>query len=302
MTRSGSRSPRRTDAQEDETELEDAEAALGPDGLPVDFKGGFSAQMRMQRDFLAGFTRQWQEPPNCKSSAASAPREAAAGLPVEAAQVLVLSQGPGPPTPWSGLPSHAACLAATLRLFAELLRNQVKETACDEFCNRFRQKSFETACTSQREELCQAAVDRKPPSPFSPSSQEALLELADTWGFEARPVPSAIETLDGMVLHRPATCCIFLDAYVGVLEDPDTGEEVEQEVGSHCILILGGDLLGPTYVIFDPWGPSCGEVSLWPHHAVQSASPAAWIELCPKAPTAAASTAEAGKQSDGYAS
>lgn len=287
MARSGSRSPRRTDAQEDETELEDAEPALGPDGLPENFKGGFSPQMRMQKDFLAGFTRQWQEPPNSKSSAASAPPEAAAGLPVESAQVLVLSPGPGPPTPWSGLPSHAACLAATLRLFARLLRNQVSETACDDFCNAFRQKSLETACTS------------------SLSSQEELLELADAWGFEARPVPSAIETLDGMVLHRPATCCIFLDAYVGVLEDPDTGEEVEQEVGSHCILILGGDLFGPTYVIFDPWGPACGEVSLWPDHAVKSASPAAWIELCPKAPsTAAASTAtaEAGKPSDGYAS
>ena len=39
MARSGSRSPRRTDAQEDETELEDAEPALGPDSVPVDFKG-----------------------------------------------------------------------------------------------------------------------------------------------------------------------------------------------------------------------------------------------------------------------
>lgn len=276
MARSGSRSPRRKDIEEDETEIDDAEPALGPDGLPANFKGGFSAQMRMQRDFLAGFTRQWQEPSDPKSSAASAPREAAAGLPVEAAQFLVLSPGPGPSTPWSGLPSHAACLAATLRLFARLLRNQVSETACDDFCNAYRASNL--------------------------SAQNQLVELADAWGFEARPVASAIATLDGMVLNRPAACCIFLDSYVGVMEDPDTGEEVEQEVGSHCILILGGDLLGPTYVMFDPWGPTCGEVSLWPHHGVQSASPAAWIELCPKPPsTAAVSTAEVSKPSDGYA-
>ena len=58
------------------------------------------------------------------SSAASAPREAAAGLPAEAAQVLVLSPGPGPPPPWSGLPSPAQ--------LAWLLRKQVSETACDD--------------------------------------------------------------------------------------------------------------------------------------------------------------------------
>lgn len=30
------------------------------------------------------------------------------------------------------------------------------------------------------------------------------------------------------------------------------------------VLIIGGDLLGPSYVTFDPWGPSAGEVSVWP--------------------------------------
>ena len=58
------------------------------------------------------------------SSAASAPREAAAGLPAEAAQVLVLSPDHGPPPPWSGLPSPAQ--------LAWLLRKQVSETACDD--------------------------------------------------------------------------------------------------------------------------------------------------------------------------
>ena len=31
-----------------------------------------------------------------------------------------------------------------------------------------------------------------------------------------------------------------------------TGEETEQEVGAHCIMVVGGNLLGPSYVAFDP--------------------------------------------------
>eukprot|EP00931_Biecheleriopsis_adriatica_P051609 TRINITY_DN29959_c0_g1_i1.p1 TRINITY_DN29959_c0_g1~~TRINITY_DN29959_c0_g1_i1.p1 ORF type:complete len:274 (+),score=59.85 TRINITY_DN29959_c0_g1_i1:24-845(+) len=253
--RSGSRSPRRDQEDEDEAEAEHPDAP-GPDGLPRNFKGGFSAQMQMQRDFLAGFMRPDMQTAGLGGAKSStAPKEAAAGLPVEPAQVLLLSPGPGPATPWSGLPAHVACVAATLRLFARLLPGRVSETACDELC-----KSHGVSAETS-------------------DAQEQILSLAQTWGLEAKLVASAVEPLEGMVRNRPATCCVILEDYVGVLEDPETREEAEQEVGKHCVLIVGGDLLGPTYVTFDPWGAASGEVSHWPDHAAKSASPVAWVEL-----------------------
>jgi len=269
VARSGSRSPRGKRLEEAWPGEEEAPPdpddpdALGPDGLPQSFKGGFSEQMKTQRDFLAQFMR---HSPG-KKEQTSAPKEAAAGLPVDAAQFLLLSPGPGPATPWMGLPSHVACLAATLRLFARLLPGRVSETACDELCSNFK-------------------ADLQ-----LGSDSEQLLEMVGSWGFEAKPVISALEPMQAMVKGRPTACCVFFDAYVGVLEDPETHQESEQEVGSHCAMIVGGDLLGPNYVVFDPWGPAGGEVTTWPDHVLKTSSAVAFVQLSPGAPATSVSSA-----------
>merc|ERR1712154_384746 len=122
-----------------------------------------------------------------------------------------------------------------------------------------------------------AATQRPARDPVS-----AIEEGANPWGLTARRVPTAEESLKAMVQNRPAACCIFLEAYVGVLEYPETGEELEQEVGNHCLLVVGGDLLGPNYVTFDPFGMRGGEVCFWSAHNVKSAAPTAFVELSPR--------------------
>eukprot|EP00438_Fugacium_kawagutii_P026900 Skav209546 [mRNA] locus=scaffold2497:166208:166981:+ [translate_table: standard] len=240
--RSGSRSPRGKDALEADLRADKGvEEDFG--GFHEEMKGGFSEQMKMQRDFLAQFMK-----PEISSNPTILP-EAAAGLPLEAAQVLLLQAGPGPARPWQGRPAAVACLAAAHRLFARLLPGKVAETSCDD--------------------VCQAAGD------IWTATQ--LIEVAQKSGLAARSVTSPVEVLDQMLKSRLSACCVLLDSYVGVLEE--SGEEVEQEVGTHCLLVVGGDLLGPTYVTFDPWGPSLGEVSLWQEHAVRSAGPVGFVQL-----------------------
>ncbi|CAE7868748.1 unnamed protein product [Symbiodinium sp. KB8] len=246
--RSGSRSPR----LQKQVEVEADHG--GPDGLPCDFKGGFNAQMRMQRDFLAQFLVP-EQPHAAKSP--NAPREAAAGLPVEAAKVLMLGPGPGR-VPWLGLPAGVACVAATLQLFSRLLPGSVAEGMCDELCK-------------------QATAD--------PSMPVELDALATRVGLVSCPVPSAVPSLQDMVKNRMTACCVLLESYVGVIEDEHTGEELEEEVGSHCVLVVGGDLLGPNYVTFDPWGLRGGEVSLWQSHSMAAASPLGWVQLSLPAPS-----------------
>ncbi|CAE7453379.1 unnamed protein product [Symbiodinium necroappetens] len=158
--RSGSRSPR----LQKQVEVEADHG--GPDGLPCDFKGGFNAQMLMQRDFLAQFLVP-EQPHAAKSP--NAPREAAAGLPVEAAKVLMLGPGPGR-VPWLGLPAGVACVAATLQLFSRLLPGSVAEGMCDELCK-------------------QATAD--------PSMPVELDALATRVGLVSCPVPSAVPSLQG---------------------------------------------------------------------------------------------------------
>ncbi|CAK0823262.1 unnamed protein product, partial [Prorocentrum cordatum] len=121
---------------------------------------------------------------------------------------------------------------------------------------------------------------------------EGVVEAAAGCGLEARAVSSATESLEAMLQNRPTVCCVLLEAYVGVLEDPETGEETEQEVGGHCVMVVGGDLLGPGYVAFDPWGPGDGAVSFWSGHDAERASPLAWVELAtPAGPAAPAQPA-----------
>ncbi|CAK0823260.1 unnamed protein product, partial [Prorocentrum cordatum] len=113
---------------------------------------------------------------------------------------------------------------------------------------------------------------------------EGVVEAAAGCGLEARAVSSATESLEAMLQNRPTVCCVLLEAYVGVLEDPETGEETEQEVGGHCVMVVGGDLLGPGYVAFDPWGPGDGAVSFWSGHLATPAGPAAPAQPAPPAP------------------
>ncbi|CAE7364212.1 unnamed protein product, partial [Symbiodinium necroappetens] len=95
---------------------------------------------------------------------------------------------------------------------------------------------------------------------------------------------ASIEGEKDMVKNRMTACCVLLESYVGVIEDEHTGEELEEEVGSHCVLVVGGDLLGPNYVTFDPWGLRGGEVSLWQSHSMAAASPLGWVQLSLPAP------------------
>ncbi|CAJ1360226.1 unnamed protein product, partial [Effrenium voratum] len=231
--------------------IEEDDETSGPDGLPGP-KPGFTAQMRLQRDFLAQFARP-EPPPSTQRSAVL--REAAAGLPVDAAEVLLLRPGPGPATPWAsaGLPASLACVAATLRLFARLMPGSVPESACDDFCRA----------------AAKTAVTRSP----------ELMELAGRCGLRAQALASPVEALQDMVKNNLCTCCVLLESYVGVQEDPATGEEMEDEVGFHCLLVVGGDLLGPTYVTFDPWGCRAGEVSFVSDHAMNSSSPIGFVQL-----------------------
>ena len=170
---------------------------------------------------------------------------------MEAAEVLLLQPGPGPARPWCGRSAAVACLAATQRLFARLLPGQVSEGACDEVCQL--------------------------PSEGAELGTAQFMELAQRCGLAAEKVCSPVEVLDEMLKSRLSACCVLLESYVGVLEE--AGEEVEQDVGFHCLLIVGGDLLGPTYVTFDPWGPAAGEVSLWQDHALKSAKPVGYVQL-----------------------
>merc|ERR1712048_725082 len=107
------------------------------------------------------------------------------------------------------------------------------------------------------------------------------MEAAASWGLSATAVDSAVESLSAMVQNRPAACCCLLESYVAVVEDSETGEEIEQAVGSHAVLILGGDLAGgPSYVVLDPW-PAASEVVYWSAQEAQQAAPLAWIEFGP---------------------
>lgn len=231
-------------------------------GAPLGQEGFGPGRLSAQRAFLEQFL---QPPPPPKAPAADE-RGLAAGLPIEAARAVLLpcpgpelglGPGPGP----CGAAAACACLAAALRLFALLVPGLVEEGACNALLGAA---------------LAGEAVPRPAAAPG-----EALLELAAKWGLQARPVASALESLEVMTAGRPAACCIALEAYVGVLEDPETGEEAEQEVGSHCALVVGGDVLGPNYVVFDPWRPGGGEVAFWSAHNLASNAPVAFIQITP---------------------
>eukprot|EP00439_Symbiodinium_sp_Y106_P039563 s2704_g4.t2 len=324
--RSGSRSPRL------QKQVEVEEDHGGPDGLPCDFKGGFNAQMRMQRDFLAQFLVP-EQPHAAKSP--NAPREAAAGLPV-----LMLGPGPGGgPAPWLGLPAGVACVAATMRLFSRLLPGSVAEGMCDELCKQaaadpsmpveldalatrvglvscesqgsrgLRRRGTSDASSEREAESDHqdpetdwsprqswASEDRTPrsDSPETPRPEVPTRDVAPAK--TVNPVTVYVRSLNGklllelqqtrtglrdMVKNRMTACCVLLESYVGVIEDDHTGEELEEEVGSHCVLVVGG----PNYVTFDPWGMRGGEVSLWQSHSMAAASPLAWVQLSLPAPS-----------------
>lgn len=213
-------------------------------------------QLSQQRSYLEQVLEQ-RPPPEGPVT-----KELAAGLPMDAAKALVLT-GPelgGVPC-WNGMPADAACIAASLRVFGRLMPGKLDEQACERFVS------------SERLSAAHRAGE---------GTVQALEEMAAAWGMQTRRVPSAAETLKAMVRGRPAACCIVLEGYVGVLEDPESGEELEHEVGGHCLLVVGGDLLGPNYIIFDPYGLRGGEVCFWSEHNVTNAAPVTFVEFIPR--------------------
>lgn len=210
-------------------------------------------QLRLQSSYLQQFL-QPREPP--KGGLPSAPAEFAAGLPLDAAEALLLLGPQGGP-PWRGLPAPLACAAAAVRLFARLLPAHFPEDAC--------------------ERLCQRLAMGAEAAPVG----DALAAAALTAGLSARPVNEPVECLQAMVRGKPVGCCAVLEDYVGVLEEAETGEEVEEEVGKHAVLVVGGDLSGPSYVVFDPYGAKGGELLHWSAHDLEKAAPSAWVELSP---------------------
>eukprot|EP00913_Durusdinium_trenchii_P027812 g26078.t2 len=163
-------------------------------------------EQHIRLDFFDG-----QRPPPKGTTSGSCLPEAAAGLPLDAAQFLVLRPGPGPSTPWRALPASTACLAATLRLFARLVPKQSVPLVAGDAC----------------EELCRRDVGA-----LGAASPEALMELAERNGLASNMVASPVESLEEMLKNRLAACCVWLDSYVGVLEDPSSGEELEEEDNS----------------------------------------------------------------------
>eukprot|EP00929_Paragymnodinium_shiwhaense_P010745 TRINITY_DN115695_c0_g1_i1.p1 TRINITY_DN115695_c0_g1~~TRINITY_DN115695_c0_g1_i1.p1 ORF type:complete len:328 (-),score=71.62 TRINITY_DN115695_c0_g1_i1:39-1022(-) len=239
-------------------------------------------QIRLTTAYLMQFL---QPDPPPGSRPRTSPKEFAAGIPIEPARALLLSptpedmathtssgsRAPAPQVPWSRalvrLQAWETCLAASLRLFSILLPKQVPGDACMRFC--------------------QSRQAADPSSQASDAGSQRLVEAADAWGLTARAVASAVESLEAMTKNQACACCLFIDDYVAVLEDPETGEETEQEVGAHCVLILGGDLAGgPSYIVLDPLGSGqhpAGDISYWTSHEALKSSPSAWIELAPKA-------------------
>lgn len=256
--KSGSRSPRRCTNNRNagemstNTDMQQCNAIDGADLVEMDEPMG---QLRFQRSYLEHFLQ-----PSPPPIAARGPvlREMAAGLPIEAARTFIFTGPELVGVPWKGLPPQLACFAATLRLFSRLLPGCIHEAACERFCSGH--------CLQN----C---------SPQSPS--ESLHELASEWGLISSSVMSATESLKAMIKNQLVVCCICLEDYIGVVTDPETGVEAEQDVGTHCVMVVGGDLFGPNYVTFDPWGLNGGELVYWSAHNAQAASPTAWIELAP---------------------
>jgi len=256
--RGASRSPRGGRGEEEEEPQDPEMPEWNGNGVsPVE--RSFMGQLSHQRAYLEQVFKPEPPPP---ADGQPPPKKLAAGMPLDAARALVmLGPEPNGVPCWQGMPAEAACLAAALRLFGRLLPGKLDEEACGRFvmAERF-------------------AADKRPQR----DAVSAIEEGAALWGLTAQRVPTAEESLKAMVRNRAAACCIFLESYVGVLEDPQTGEELEEEVGNHCLLVVGGDLLGPNFVTFDPYGLSGGEVSFWSAHNVKNAAPVAYVELCPR--------------------
>eukprot|EP00928_Gymnodinium_smaydae_P006936 TRINITY_DN12476_c0_g5_i2.p1 TRINITY_DN12476_c0_g5~~TRINITY_DN12476_c0_g5_i2.p1 ORF type:complete len:270 (-),score=51.38 TRINITY_DN12476_c0_g5_i2:196-1005(-) len=218
VARDGSRSPRRD--PEARVEPAEHEPECDPDPQSMDGKA-MLGQIRMQSAYLQQVLNPGPPPPGY--APAAAPRELSAGVPLEAARQLLLPS-PGAAAEWSRLAAHEACFAVALRLFEILVPQIVPQDACAKFCS---------ACESSIRKDDALACGR-----------ETLEEAACAWGFSARTVSTAAESLQAMAENRPVACCCFLHDYVGVSTDAETGEETEHEVGGHCVLIVGGDLAG----------------------------------------------------------
>jgi len=262
-----------------------------PDSIPEDVEwdghgpspaeGSAMGQFKHQKAFLEQVMKLQTEAPPQKTSIA----EAAAGLPLEAAQALILL---GPETeglvkvPWQGLPYDLSCLAAASRMFSRLVPS-LGEAKCSSLCSALRGSDVPPAIA----EVLAAGQSPSSPSgsPLPVDLRHAALETAAvSSGFELQQVSSPIESLKAMLKGKPTACCVLLENYIAVVEDPMTGMEDEKEVGASCILIVGGDLLGPSFVAFDPFGESGGEVNYWSMPDLENSKPAAYLQLSPILP------------------
>merc|ERR1719272_841599 len=133
MIRAESRSPRRGETDSDKwacasPEVEDWQiAGLSPKELE-DFKAG----AHTTKHWLEGFLKS-----NPGDPTRDGPREFAAGLPLQAAQVLLFagSEGLGV-APWNDLPAAIACVAAAVRTFGRLIPGFGEEGTCETFCKQ----------------------------------------------------------------------------------------------------------------------------------------------------------------------
>eukprot|EP00747_Dinoflagellata_sp_TGD_P182359 gnl/TRDRNA2_/TRDRNA2_36584_c0_seq1.p1 gnl/TRDRNA2_/TRDRNA2_36584_c0~~gnl/TRDRNA2_/TRDRNA2_36584_c0_seq1.p1 ORF type:complete len:260 (-),score=49.97 gnl/TRDRNA2_/TRDRNA2_36584_c0_seq1:82-861(-) len=248
--RTGSRSPRRREdgvlEASDQQKIHD----------------GFMERLSVQRAYLEKILEQRPPPPSGPPRGLAA--GLAAGLSVEITRALLFSTGGAGGAvahPWRALAAPFACVAAALRLFSQLMPEKVHECACERYCAVMAEESVNQSL----------------------APVEALLEAAHAMGLPARSVSSGVESLQAMVRQEPVVCCAVLEGYIGVLEHPETGEEVEHEIGQHCMMVTGGDITGPSYVVFDPWGGpgGGGEVTHWRGDDLAHAAVVSWVELAP---------------------
>eukprot|EP00746_Dinoflagellata_sp_MGD_P166339 gnl/MRDRNA2_/MRDRNA2_96157_c0_seq1.p1 gnl/MRDRNA2_/MRDRNA2_96157_c0~~gnl/MRDRNA2_/MRDRNA2_96157_c0_seq1.p1 ORF type:complete len:269 (+),score=61.13 gnl/MRDRNA2_/MRDRNA2_96157_c0_seq1:76-882(+) len=187
-----------------------------------------------------------------------------AGLPLEAAGAILPL---GAREALRGLPADLACVAAAARVLGELVPDKV---APDAFA-----QCAAAACTARSMGNPQENVG---------ISIERVTEEAAAFGIQTRVVSSAQESLVTMTRGEAVVSLIVLEDYVAVHEDAETGEEAEEEVGSHCVVVLGGDLAaGPSFVVFDPHHSGTKSVSFWSSIELSNAHPKAIIELLPGA-------------------
>ena len=101
--------------------------------------------------------------------------------------------------------------------------------------------------------------------------------VEDVWLCKARTPPKKydIDTALSPYCILPYVVSFFKVLFTPSTSHPCSASDCPEEVGSHALLIVGGDLFGPSYVTFDPYNGNgkAGEVSIWPGQAIEAALP-----------------------------